>query len=48
MNTAIAITAIIAATLLINSAIVAARDVAKAKAAACKHCGRDKNKENNG
>lgn len=31
MNTAIAITLIVAATLLINSAIVAARDVAKAK-----------------
>lgn len=31
MNTAIAITAIIAVTLLINSAIVAARDVAKTR-----------------
>lgn len=31
MNTAIAITLIVAATLLINSAIVAARDIAKTK-----------------
>lgn len=48
MNTAIAITAIIAATLLINSAIVAARDAAKAKhqAAACKYCRHDTSKEN--
>lgn len=46
MNTAIAITSIIAATLLINSAIVAARDAAKAKHAVCKICERDKNKEN--
>lgn len=48
MNTAIVITAIIAAVAVINSAITAARDVAKTKHAACKHCGRDKNKENNG
>jgi hypothetical protein len=48
VTTAIAITAIIAATLLINSAIVAARDVAKAKhqaAAHCKTCTCDKGKE---
>ena len=38
MNTAIAITAIIAAVALINSAITAARDVAKAKRQAAKHC----------
>lgn len=47
MNTAIAITLIVAATLLINSAIVAARDVAKAKhqTKPCPNCGHD-NKEN--
>ena len=37
MNTAIAITLIIAAALLVNSAIVAARDTAKAKHQA-RHC----------
>jgi len=43
VNTAIAITAIIAATLLINSAIVAIRDVAKTKrqASPCEHCTHD-------
>ncbi len=46
MNTAIAITAIIAAAAITNAIITAMRDVAKAKAAACKHCTRDKNKEN--
>jgi len=46
VNTAIAITAIIFGALLINSAIVAIRDVAKAKHQACPHCGRDKTKEN--
>ncbi|MFF4346824.1 hypothetical protein [Streptomyces sp. NPDC001530] len=48
MNTAIAITAIIAAVAVINSAIIAARDTAKAKhqtAAHCKTCTCDKNKE---
>jgi hypothetical protein len=48
VNTAIAITAIIAALALINSAITAARDVAKAKhqaAAHCKTCTCDKGKE---
>lgn len=45
MNTAIAITAIIAALLLANSVVTAVRDVAKARHAVCKHCGRDKNKE---
>ncbi|MBD9700623.1 hypothetical protein IHE56_00660 [Streptomyces sp. ID01-12c] len=46
MNTAIAITAIIAATLLANSIVVALRDAAKAKHQACPNCGRDKNREN--
>jgi hypothetical protein len=48
VNTAIAITAIIAAVALLNSGITALRDVAKAKhqAAACKHCTRDNSKEN--
>lgn len=50
MNTAIAITAIIAVTLLINSAIVAARDVAKAKhqPTTCRNCGQNTSKENHG
>ena len=48
MNTAIAITAIIAALLLASTIVTAVRDVAKAKHAACKHCGRDNSKENNG
>jgi hypothetical protein len=47
VNTAIAITAIIAAVALLNSGITALRDVTKAKHAACKHCGRDNSKENN-
>ena len=46
MNTAIAITAIIAAVALLNSGITALRDVAKAKHQACPKCGRDKNQEN--
>ena len=46
MNTAIAITAIIAAVALLNSGITALRDVAKAKHQTCPNCGRDKNKEN--
>lgn len=48
MNTAIVITAIIAALLLASTIVTAVRDVAKAKhqAAACKHCTHDKNKEN--
>ena len=49
MNTAIAITAIIAAVAVINSAITAARDTAKAKhqtAAHCKTCTCDSSKEN--
>lgn len=49
MNTAIAITAIIAAVAVINSAITAARDTAKAKhqaAAHCKTCTCDNSKEN--
>lgn len=48
MNTAIAITAIIAAVALLNSGIIALRDVAKAKhqtAAHCKTCTCDSNKE---
>lgn len=50
VNTAIAITAIIAATLLINSAIVAMRDVAKAKhqLTTCRNCGQNSSKENQG
>ena len=48
VNTAIAITAIIAAVALLNSGITALRDVAKAKHAAtrCPNCGRDNSKEN--
>ncbi len=48
MNTAIAITAIIAAAAIVSSIVTAVRDVAKAKhqAAACKHCTRDNSKEN--
>jgi hypothetical protein len=47
VNTAIAITAIIAALLLANSIVTAIRDVATAKhqAAACKNCTRDNSKE---
>lgn len=50
MNTAIAITAIIAAVALLNSGITALRDVAKAKhtATRCPNCGRDNSKENEG
>jgi hypothetical protein len=49
VNTAIAITAIIAAVALLNSGIAALRDVAKAKhtATRCANCGRDTSKENN-
>ena len=47
MNTAIAITAIIAATLVINSIIVAVRDVAKAKRQPTReHHADDNSKEN--
>jgi hypothetical protein len=48
VNTAIAITAIIAVLLLANSGITALRDVAKAKHTAthCPNCGRDNSKEN--
>ena len=49
MNTAIAITAIIAAAAIVNSIVVAARDVARAKhqsAAHCKTCSCDNSKEN--
>jgi len=46
VNTAIAITAIIAAVALANSIVIAVRDVAKAKHQACPNCGRSKNKEN--
>lgn len=48
MNTAIAITAIIAAAALLNSGITALRDVTKAKHTAnrCPNCGRDNRKEN--
>lgn len=46
MTTAVAITAIIAALLLANSIVTAIRDVAKVKHQTCRHCGRDKNKEN--
>lgn len=47
MNTPIAITAIIAAALVINSIVAAVRDVAKAKhKTTCEHCARDNSKEN--
>lgn len=48
MNTAIAITAIIAAAAISNSIITAMRDIAKAKhtAAQCPNCRRDNSKEN--
>jgi hypothetical protein len=42
VNTAIAITAIIAAVALLNSGITALRDVAKAKHQTCRNCGRNK------
>ncbi|MEV6014762.1 hypothetical protein [Streptomyces sp. NPDC051997] len=47
MNTAIAITAIIAATLLANSIVTAVRDVAQAKhkATACEQCTHNTTKE---
>lgn len=45
--TAVYITAIIAAALVINSIVVAVRDVAKAKhQPTCEHCARDNSKEN--
>lgn len=43
MNTAIAITALLAATLLASQIITA---ITKAKNQACPHCGQNKNKEN--
>ena len=47
MNTAIAITAIIAAALVINSIVIAIRDAAHAKHhPACKYCKHDTSKEN--
>ena len=49
MNTAIAITAIIAAAAIASSIVTAVRDVARAKhqpAEHCKSCSCDKNKEN--
>ncbi|MEV8033877.1 hypothetical protein [Streptomyces sp. NPDC086182] len=47
MNTAIAITAIIAGLLLANSIVTAIRDVAQAKhkAATCEQCGHNTSKE---
>jgi len=45
VNTAIAITAIIAAVALLNSGITALRDVAKAKHTRCPNCGRDNDEE---
>lgn len=46
MNTAIAITAIIAATLIALTTVTAIRDTAKTKHATCPNCGRDKTQEN--
>ncbi len=47
MNTAIAITAIIAGLALTNSIVTTLREIALAKHQTCPNCGRDKNKENN-
>lgn len=47
MNTAIAITAIIAAFILGCVIVTATRDTALAKHQTCPHCGRSKNKESN-
>lgn len=46
MNTAIAITAIIAAVVVINIIATAIRDTTAAKHQTCPNCGRDKTKEN--
>lgn len=45
MNTAIAITLIVAAVALANSGITALRDIAKTKHTRCPNCGRNKDQE---